>query len=265
MYSFPREIDSIDPHPLKFSICTLVNNKVEYDEMISSFLTAGFEHADCEYLYIDNSVGNKYEAYKGLNKFLSSAKGKYVILCHQDIILNHDNRNKLEQCIEEMEDKYPDWALLGNAGGVRIKWIAANIEDADGNINHEKNLPLEVRSLDENFIVVKKDANLGLSHDLKGYHFYGTDLCLIAGVMGYEAYVIDFLLTHKSSGNPGKDFYILKNDFIKKYKSAFSGKFIQTTITKFFIGGSLFKSFIYNTNPTFKLISLYHKIIRRQS
>jgi len=261
MYSFPREIDSIDPHPLKFSICTLVNNKVEYDEMIGSFLTAGFGQFDCEYLYIDNSVTNKYEAYQGLNKFLTVAKGKYVILCHQDILLNHDNRAKLEQCIEEMEKKYPDWALLGNAGGVRIKWIASNIENADAEINHEKNLPLEVRSLDENFILVKKEANLGLSHDLKGYHFYGTDLCIMAGVMGYKAYVINFLLTHKSSGNPGKDFYILKNNFIKKYKKALGGKFIQTTITKVFIGGSSLKSLVYNSKPAFKLISLYYKTL----
>jgi hypothetical protein len=232
---------------------------VEYREMISSCLEAGFGQADCEYLYIDNSAGNKYEAYEGLNKFLSSAKGKYIILCHQDILMNHDKRAKLEQCIEEMENKFPDWALLGNAGGVRIKWIASNIEDDLGKISHEKNLPLEVKSLDENFILIKKDANLGLSHDLRGYHFYGTDLCLIAGILGYKAYVIDFLLTHKSSGNPGKEFYRLKHDFIKKYKRALGGKFIQTTITKVFIGGSFFKSIIYNSRPAFKLAAIYQK------
>ena len=262
MYSFPQEIASIDSFPIKFSICTLVSNKAEYDEMIGSFLKAGFEQADCEYLFIDNSARNKYEAYEGLNKFLSAAKGKYVIFCHQDILLNYDNRTKLEQCVLEMENKYPDWALLGNAGGVRIKWIASKIADADGKIYHEKNLPLEVKSLDENFILINKKANLGLSHNLKGYHFYGTDLCLIAGVMGYKAYIIDFLLTHKSSGNPDKEFYKLKEEFIKKYKRAFGGKFIQTTITRFFIGGSSFKSFVYNSKPAFKLISLYHKIFR---
>jgi hypothetical protein len=264
MHSFPKEIDSVDPYPLKFSIGTLVNNKAEYEEMVSSFLKAGFGQSDCEYLYIDNSVGNKYEAYGGLNKLLSAARGKYVILCHQDVLLNYDNRLKLEQCIKEMENKYPDWALLGNAGGVRIKWIASKIADVNGKINHEKNLPLEVKSLDENFIVVKKDANIGLSHDLKGYHFYGTDLCLIADVLGYKAYLIDFLLTHKSVGNPDNRFYKLKQDFIKKYKTAFGGKFIQTTITKLFIGGSLFKSLVYNSKPAFKLVSLYYKILGKK-
>jgi hypothetical protein len=262
MQAFPKEIDSIETSPYSFSICTLVNNKAEYEEMVSSFLSAGFEQSDCEYLYIDNSVSNKYEAYGGLNKFLSLAKGKYIILCHQDILVNRDKREKLEKCIEEIEHKDPTWALLGNAGGIRIKHIAARIVNSKGQENLEKNLPVEVRSLDENFILVKKSANLGLSGDMKGYHFYGTDLCLIAGVMGYRAYVIDFLLSHKSEGNPGKDFYTLKNEFIKKYRKAFGGKFIQTTITRLFIGGSSVKTSLYNSKSVLRLVSLYHKVTK---
>ncbi|HXA02808.1 MAG TPA: hypothetical protein VNW99_12515 [Cytophagaceae bacterium] len=265
MHPFIKEIESIPSSAFRFSICTMVTDKAEYEEMVDSFLKAGFDQASCEYLYIDNSIENKYDAYEGLNRFLSIAAGKYIILCHQDILLNHDNRSKLEQCIEDANQKFPDWALLGNAGGISIKRNASKIVSADGKIHQEEKLPAEVKSLDENFILIKKAANLGLSHDLNGYHLYGTDLCLIAGVIGYKAYVIDFLLTHKSFGNPGKDFYSLKNAFIRKYKGAFGGKFIRTTITKVFIGGSSFKSIIYNSKTVFKLISLYHKILSKPS
>ena len=53
-------------------------------------------------------------------------------------------------------------------------------------------LPAKVHTLDENFIVVRRAANLSLSHDLDGFHLYGTDLCLIADVLGGNRYVIDF-------------------------------------------------------------------------
>jgi hypothetical protein len=265
MQSFTREIDSLPASDILFSICTLVTNKEEYTEMVDSFLKAGFDQESCEYQYIDNSTRNKYDAFYGLNRFLSMARGKYIILSHQDILLSHDNRSKLEQCIEEVNLKFSDWALLGNAGGISIGRNASKIVSADGKINQEENLPAQVTSLDENFIVVKKEANLGLSHDLKGYHLYGTDLCITAGVLGYKAYVIDFLLTHKSFGKPGKDFYQLKKGLIKKYKKAFSDKFIQTTITRLFISGSSIKAILYNSKPVFKLVAIYQKLCRQSS
>jgi hypothetical protein len=262
MHSFTREIDSIPVSSIQFSICTLVTNKAEYEEMVDSFLKAEFDQTSCEYLYIDNSTRNKHDAFSGLNRFLTIAKGKYIILCHQDILLSHDKRSKLEQCIDEVNQKCPDWALLGNAGGVSIRKNASKIVTADGKLHHEEILPAEVKSLDENFIVVRKDANLGLSHDLKGYHLYGTDLCLVAGVRGYKAYVIDFLLSHKSFGKPGEDFYHIRKSLIRKYKKAFSGKFIQTTITRLFISGSSFKSSLYNSKPILRLVNLYHKVTK---
>ncbi|MFL5729197.1 MAG: hypothetical protein ACJ75J_06895 [Cytophagaceae bacterium] len=264
MHPFTKELDTIRPSDFIFSICTMVTDKAEYEEMVSSFLEAGFDQQTCEYLYLDNSSGNKHEAYEGLNRLLSAAQGKYIILCHQDILLNHDKRTKLEECIKAMHENHPDWALLGNAGGISIKRNASRIVGADGKVNHEDTLPAEVGSLDENFILVKRAANLGLSHDLKGYHLYGTDLCLIAATLGYKAYVIDFLLTHKSFGNPGKEFYEVKKNFIKKYKEAFRSRFIQTTITKLFLGGSSIKSKLYNSRPVFKVVSILARL-RRQS
>ena len=81
------EIDSIESqiHP-KYSICTLLTEVEQYRDALSSFRDAGFVEPECEFLYIDNSLENKYDAYEGVNKFLQIAKGDYIILCHQDII-----------------------------------------------------------------------------------------------------------------------------------------------------------------------------------
>ena len=54
-------------------------------------------------------------------------------------------------------------------------------------------LPAKVHTVDENFIVVRRATNLSLSHDLDGFHLYGTDLCVIADILGGNCYVIDFI------------------------------------------------------------------------
>lgn len=253
------EIDSVTPPSIKYSICTLVRNKMEYDEMVNSFVNAGFDPAFCEYLYIDNCKQNKYDAYSGIAKFLELAKGKYILLCHQDLIANYDKIEKFEKCITEISKLDPYWAILGNAGGATIKKNVYRIAYPDGKIINDTPFPIKVNSLDENFLVIRKDANIGISRDLKGFHLYGTDLCIIAKVLGFNCYVIDFLLTHKSYGNPDQSFFQLKADLISKYKKAFAGHYIRTTITTLFISGSSFKSKIYNTKLIIKLVKFYHK------
>ncbi len=67
-----------------------------------------------------------------------------------------------------------------------------------GRTSSKEKLPIRVGSLDENFIVVKRQANLALSHDMSGFHLYGTDLCIIADILGRTSYVVDFHLCHKA-------------------------------------------------------------------
>jgi hypothetical protein len=257
--SLAREIDSLKDTTFKFSICTLVSNKEEYGEMIDSFIQAGFDPAFCEFIYADNCNGNKYDAYAGINSFLNEAKGRYIILCHQDILLNHDKIDKLERCISELDIKFPNWGLIGNAGGVNLARNASKIATAKGKIYHEGPLPQEVQSLDENFIIVKREANIGASRDLRGFHLYGLDLCIHAHVLGYKAFIIDFLLTHKSYGNADQSFYDLKKIFLFKYSQVFAGRYIKTTITSLYLSGSTSLSYFANNKLVKRVAKFYHK------
>ena len=119
-----KKVQNDEPYEYLFSICTLVTRKQEYEEMLESFLQKGFTTDCCEYMYIDNSNNCTFDAYEGLNIFLQKAKGKYIILCHQDIILHDNDKDYLLKLIKEVNDKDESWAVLGNAGGVNLKWIA---------------------------------------------------------------------------------------------------------------------------------------------
>ncbi|HEY0896855.1 MAG TPA: hypothetical protein VGE15_09920, partial [Sphingobacteriaceae bacterium] len=81
-YPFIKRITKDESYSFRYSVCTLVTRLSEYYEMVGSFIEAGFSKDQCEYLYIDNSSENTYDAFGGLNRFLQEAKGKYIILCH---------------------------------------------------------------------------------------------------------------------------------------------------------------------------------------
>jgi hypothetical protein len=238
-----REIPVQRPYPVKFSICTLVTSHKEYGEMAGSFNQGGFTAEDCEYLYIDNSNGNKSDAFAGYNLFLDAARGQYVILCHQDILLKYDDRKILEQRLGELDRTDPAWGLAGNAGGLAPEKNAVHITDPTGEQN-TRVFPVRAQSLDENFILVKKDANLSLSHDLMGMHFHGTDLCQIGRILGWSAWVVDFHLYHKSGGNFDESFYEMSRAIAKKYRRALRGGPVQTMALPLHFSSSAVKNWL---------------------
>lgn len=227
-------------YEFEFSICTLVTQKTEYIEMLNSFNEAGFTSDTCEFLYIDNSIENKYDAFQGLNLFLKQAKGKYIIVCHQDILINKDNRQDLKNLIVKLDGIDKNWAVCGNAGAMGPNHVVYHITYSNDETISKGNFPLRVSALDENFLLIKNEAVLSCSANLSGFHLYGTDLCLNAELNGYTSYAISFNLTHKSKGTVSPDFFKIRKELIKKYNHFFRSRWIQTNCTVFYISGSLF-------------------------
>jgi GT2 family glycosyltransferase len=268
------EIDLLDTSQrIRFSVCTLVTRHDQYQEMLDSFRAGGFTPANSEFIYVDNSQANKYDGYAATNRFLHVARGEYVILCHQDIRLHADKLEALDRRIEELNALDPRWAVLGNAGGVRPGCLAIRITDPHGENVRNGRFPARVASLDENFMLVRRRANLSVSCDLKGFHFYGTDLCLIAGILGHTCYVVDFHLWHiGGESQPGKpksqafksDYPLSRTRFIEKYRRAFAPRWIQNTGTTLFVSGSRLLNFIANRRVVLSLARRYHRLVHRR-
>lgn len=211
-----------------FTVGTLVTDLEQYDALIASFVAAGFDPADTEFLYIDNTATTQTGAYTGLNRILGAAQGKYVILCHQDVRLI-DDRSTLQARLESLATTDPHWAVAGNAGGTRPGHLAIRITDPHGSDRRIGPFPARVASLDENFLVVRKATRIGFSRDLEGFHFYGADICLAADMMGYSAYVIDFHLDHLSPGRKDPSFEAMQRAFRRKWSRALRPRWVQTT------------------------------------
>lgn len=242
-------------HTLDFSICTIVNDMEEYEVMKKSFIEKGFID-NCEYIIADNCKGNQFDAYQAIAHFLKIAKGEFIIIVHQDVRAI-DDRNTLNNCLTELQNKDSNWAICGNAGG---RGYHQNILHISYPSHSDKSpgLPVRVKTLDENLLVIKRATNITISPNLAGFHLYGTDICIIANFLGYSCYVIPFMIEHLSKGNITS----LKKDegnFINKYGEKMKIGFLQTTCTQFYLSNSTFKNKLYNTKFVFFIIKQFQR------
>lgn len=221
-----------------YTIATMVSDLGHLEALHRSLRAGGFEGADCEYMHIDNSNGDQICAYSGLNTMLNEAQGRYVILCHQDIRILTDTRHDLDIRLAELEERDPAWALAGNAGGVAAGRLSMRITDPHGANQRVGIFPQRVMSLDENLIIVRKDARVGFSNDLSGFHFYGADICLNADIQGWNAYVIDFHVAHLSAGKKDALFDEMELAFRAKWSRALAPRWMQTTCSLLHLAGN---------------------------
>lgn len=236
------------PQPeFEFSVCTFVTRKDEYSEMLQSFVTNGFDPGICEFLHIDNTTGNTIDAYEGVNFFLRKAKGTYIIICHQDVLIDKDDIGKLRNCLTELDKLDEKWAICGNAGAVGPNHIVYHISYPNNLFMSKGRFPQKVSAIDENFVLVKNSTFLKVSNNLEGFHLYATDLCLQAALNGFTSYVIAFNLTHKSRGNKNESFFATRKALIKQYSVFFKSRWIQTNSTVFYLSGSRFGWIIGNS------------------
>lgn len=249
-------------YPYKYSICTLVTQIQEYKEMLESFINAGFTKDICEFLHIDNSISNKHDAYQGVNLFLKQAKGEYIIICHQDILIDKDKIDVLNDRIEELNKIDENWALCGNAGAAAPNHIVYHISYPNNLEMSKGHFPAKVKSLDENFILVKNSSQLSTSSGLKGFHLYATDLCLQASLKGYTAYAISFMLTHKSRGNKNESFFKLREQLVKNYNNYLRTQWVQTNSTVFHLSGNFLGKLCGNPLSLF-FVRMYNGIKKR--
>jgi glycosyltransferase involved in cell wall biosynthesis len=233
-------VKPVKPQQL-FTFCTLVTCLKQYTAFVNSFISGGFDDTTSKYIYINNIGLNSYEAYAGLNIMIAQATTPYIILCHQDLTLIKDGYVELVQKLDELDRVDLNWAVAGNAGGVAKGQYAMHVTLFNNRVMKLGALPTKVESLDENFIIVKRSANIGFSNDLAGFHFYGIDLVIQAELRGYTSYVIDFHLHHYGKGKIDKSFYQCQAALENKYHKLFQTRYLQAPCRRILLTSSRLK------------------------
>ena len=205
---------------MKYSIGTIVSDWGQYDLMQKSFISAGFDQSDCQYLPINNVGKNRFCMYSGGNTIIRQALGDYIILAHQDIRVSYDNIEALDERIKELEKSDSAWAVAGNAGEYNGDWLVRITDPYGKDQRSAPYFPHKVNILDGNFLIIKKSSLVSFSSNLHGFHYYGWDICLNADVLGFRSYIIDFHIEHLGGGNVNENFFQCKDAFEKKWSHA---------------------------------------------
>lgn len=230
-FEFLREIGSVGAPDVDYTLCSLVTDHALYQSMVQSFVEAGFTPDRCEYLFADNTAGNRADGYRGLNRMIAAARGRIVILVHQDV-LAVDSKERLDAVLHSLDRTAPDWAVAGNAGFDPSQWAYLRTLTESDLIAPLADQPArQAVSLDENLLILRKDALLGFSHDLGGFHLYATDLVLQANLRGRTAWVVDFHVEHSGRGKIDQSFVMARDAIERKYRAAFRGRTLRTPIT----------------------------------
>ena len=222
---------------LDFSIFTFVRDVISYNRMLKSYADYGFTTENTEFIAIDHRKVNMMNGYQ-LSRFAQArSKGRYVILCHDDIELLQNSHSELLSRLGELTETDPLWMIAGVAGGVygsgstsKPKKVASRISDrwGPGRRVHGP-FPRLVESLDECFLIMPKSRMPQSTLGLEGFHFFGTDLCLQAELAGGAAYVIDFHLFHYGRAHMGAEYGIQKNAIEQHYGKIWPGRVVGTS------------------------------------
>lgn len=218
-----------------FSICALVRSQEKYDRLLASFLRGGFTAENSEFLAADNRAFNRFDGYGWQKALLAEARGRFVVFCHDDIELLDAGYTDLLAALDDLDRRQPDWLLAGVAGGRyrpqkhHRRFLRMRISDPWGEDRQMGEVPGRVETLDECFILMRRTRPVIGSYDLRGFHFYGADLCLQAELLGGSAHVIDFHLRHHGGGTKDATFEQAREAFIAKYRAVFPGRSLHCT------------------------------------
>jgi glycosyltransferase involved in cell wall biosynthesis len=222
---------------MKFTICSAVND----NDVLQSCLLSSPELSGAGEIIIERGHASASQAY---NAAIDRAQNDIVILVHQDIYLPRGWFQQLEGAINNLAKSGSEWGILGvygvTSGGVYHGHLYCNAGETV--LGHSFKVPVEVDSLDEVVLILKKSSGLRFDPAMKGFHFYAADICLSARLRGLKNYAIPAFCFHNANGygmfprSFWEGYFYVRN----KWKSSLPIKTPCTEITRslwpFFIG-----------------------------
>lgn len=122
-------------------------------------------------------------------------------LVHQDVYLPEGWLMAAQRAVDIVSKTDPDWGVLG-CWGIRASGEGAGFvyDGAWRNVlgKHFEG-GLEVETLDEVVLILRKSGGLRFDTQLAGFHMYGADICLEARRQGRKCYAIAAFCVHNTS------------------------------------------------------------------
>jgi hypothetical protein len=143
-----------------------------------------------------SSAGQAY------NSGMKASGSDMLVFAHQDVYFPQGWFGSVARSIAAISARDPDWGVLG-VFGISLSGVEAGHLYSTGlkrvlGCSFEE--PLEVSTLDEVILVVRRSSGLQFDEKLPGFHLYGADICLEARRKGLKCYAISAFCVHNSNG-----------------------------------------------------------------
>lgn len=169
------------------------------EEVLQSTLLGSGETNLAEEVIIERGASSAAIAY---NSGADKATGDILVFAHQDVYLPIGWSSALFKCVSQLAEINCDWGVAGIYGvkesgkgvghvystGLK-KFVGESFTD-----------PIQVSSVDEMIIIVRRTTGLRFDEKLPGFHLYGTDICLEAEKRGMRNFVLPCFALHNSVG-----------------------------------------------------------------
>jgi len=151
------------------------------------------------------------------NDAIDKANTDLVVFAHQDVYFPEGWLSDLNRSLNVLERLDPDWGVLGGYGvnnrGLRAGFVYSV---GLGVLGAAFERPVEIDTLDEYFLIVRKSSGLRFDRHLPNFHFYGTDICMTARERGKRCYAISAFSVHNTSYGTGPAGFFEGYWYIKK-------------------------------------------------
>ncbi len=148
----------------------------------------------------------------GYNDAIEKAATDLIVFSHQDVYYPEQWLHDLDKALKHLEKSDPKWGVLGCWGNNHRGLDAGYLYSVGlGVLGKPFELPVEMETLDEYALILRKSSGLRFDPALPHFHFYGTDICMAARERGLRSYAISAFAVHNTSYGP------LAPDFFRCY------------------------------------------------
>ena len=148
----------------------------------------------------------------GYNDAIEKATTDLIVFSHQDVYYPEQWLHDLDKALKQLDQTDPKWGVLGCWGNNHRGLDAGYLYSVGlGVLGKPFELPVEVETLDEYALILRKSSGLRFDPALPHFHFYGTDICMSARDRGLRSYAISAFAVHNTSYGP------LAPDFFRCY------------------------------------------------
>ena len=179
--------------PITFVVSVSNREVLKNNFLASPCFRAGHSHQ----IILQEGYSSAAKAY---NDAIDESRNNLIVFVHQDVIFLEPWLSQFYRALTLLESQDPNWGVLGCGGMGHDGHGRGHLYSSGlGTLGEPFEAPVQVRTLDEIVLILRKESGLRFDGGLPHFHLYGTDICLRAEAAHQTNYVIPAFCIHNTN------------------------------------------------------------------